>query len=296
MQTTETPSPQLRSWWQRRRDPPAFRLQERDIEIIHAVFMHRFLQPAHIHALFAGSEENLTRRCRLLWQHFYLERPIAARPLKALTEEVVYALGRKGAALLQHLDPKLRVADLEWTPPPERQIGWPFIDHQLGIATFMVCMRLACKEKGIRFEWDGHHNRRRHRLEISKRKYLQPDAYFVLEMPDRRRLHHFLEFDRGNVSLERMRQRYWAYFHWWKRVSDRYQFTRILSVASNTHHRDSLRRVAKVVGKDNQYRSAWAGLMFADNSTFSFHHPALVLESTFLCADSDKFVPLVGTL
>lgn len=296
MQTPDTPTPQLRSWWQRRHDPPSFRLQERDIKIIRAVFMHRFLQPAHIHALFAGSEENLARRCRLLWQHFYLERPIAARPLKALTEEVVYALGRKGAALLQHLDPNLRVADLEWTPLPERQIGWPFIDHQLGIATFMVCMRLACKERGIRFEWDGHFNRRKHRLEIGTRKYLQPDAYFVLETPDRRRVHHFLEFDRGNVSLERMRQRYWAYFHWWKHLSVRFQVARVLTVAKDAQHRDSLRRVARIVGRHSQFRSAWRGLMFADLSGFSLHNPTHLFDSIFVAADSEERIPLAGAL
>lgn len=281
MQTTETPSPQLRSWWQRRHDPPSFRLQERDIEIIRAVFMHRFLQGAHIHALFAGSEENLARRCRLLWQHFYLERPIAARPLKALTEEVVYALGRKGAALLQHLDPALRIADLEWTPPPERQIGWPFIDHQLGVATFMVCMRLACKEKGIRFEWDGHFNRRKHRLEIGKRKYLQPDAYFVLETPDRRRLHHFLEFDRGNVSLERMRQRYWAYFRWWKRAPEGFKNVRVITVAKDEAHMNSLRLTASEVGRSPTFPHPWKGLLFSTSE----HIRSVTLSARFHFAE-----------
>ena len=236
--------------------------------------MHRFLQPAHIHALFAGSEENLARRCRLLWQHFYLERPIAARPLKVLTEEIVYGLGKKGAALLQHLDPELRIANLEWTPPPERQIGWPFIDHQLGIATFMVCMRIACERKGIRFEWDGHLNRRKHRLEVGKRKYLQPDAYFVLETPDRRRLHHFLEFDRGNVSLERMRQRYWAYFHWWKRAPDGFKNVRVLTVTTNDTHKNALQRIAAEVGRDAKFHTAWNGFVFSSLSRFDSKNPA----------------------
>jgi hypothetical protein len=278
MQTTETPTPQLRSWWQRRRDPPSFRLQERDIEIIRAVFMHRFLQPAHIHALFAGSEENLARRCRLLWQHFYLERPIAARPLKALTEEVVYAVGRKGAALLQHLDPTLRIADLEWTQSPERQIGWPFLDHQLGIATFMVCMRLACKERGIRFVWDGHHNRRKHRLEIGMRRYLQPDAYFVIETPDRRRLHHFLEIDRGNVSLERMRQRYWGYFHWWKRVPEGLKNVRVITVTKSVAHQTALARNSEEVGRSSSHPARWGALIFAHSSQIDLRQFGQVLE------------------
>lgn len=294
MQTAPTTPSQLRSWWQRRRDPPSFRLQERDIEIIRAVFMHRFVQPAHLHALFAGSEENLARRCRLLWQHFYLERPIAARPLKVLTEEIVYGLGKKGAALLQHLDPKLRVADLDWTPPPERQIGWPFIDHQLGIVTFMVSMRLACEHKSIRFEWDGHFNRRKHRLEIGKRRYLQPDAYFVLETADRRRLHHFLEFDRGNVSLERMRQRYWAYFHWWKRAPEGFKNMRVVTIAKDETHMNSLRRIAAEIGIDRLHPTPWGSLLFAPvRQTQALSTQRVFLKAMFYSAGSEIPVSLI---
>src|SRR5262247_3764196 len=77
--------------FERSTEPPGFRIQPRDLEILRHVFRHRYLRPAHLFALYGGHEGRIARRLRLLWEHGYLERPKAQRPLRALTEQLVYA-------------------------------------------------------------------------------------------------------------------------------------------------------------------------------------------------------------
>src|SRR5262245_33430978 len=71
--------PQPKGWrlYERKGTPTPFRIQARDLEIVRQVFRHRFLRPAHIQLLLGGSAANLARRCRLLWEHNFLERPLA---------------------------------------------------------------------------------------------------------------------------------------------------------------------------------------------------------------------------
>lgn len=295
-----------RTWWERSATPPSYRLQPRDMDIIRAVFQHRFLRPAHIHALLGGSEQHLKRRLRFLWQDRYLERPRSLRPLKVLTEEIVYGLGKKGAQLLQHLKPELRVAELDWTETPKKQVGLPYIDHQLGIATFFVALRVACQEAGIGFKWGGHFKRRRHRLAVpGTRQVLLPDGYFVLEFPGRGAIHHFLEFDRGNVSLERMRERYEGYFrvrkekdrapllrrgkHWDHNIPH----FRVITVTNDEDYLQSLRRIAREIGRNRAHRRSWRALMFTHLGAFDLEEPAKLLSPIFRYADSAEPVSLV---
>jgi hypothetical protein len=289
-----------RTWriWERSENQPPFQLQERDIEIIRAIFLHRFLQPAHIRALLGGSAVNLTRRCRLLWQHGYLERPKSLRPTKILTEEIVYGLGKQGAQLLEHQDPRLRIGHLEWTETPKKQIGWPYIDHQLGIATFFVCLKIACDRRGIQLHWDGHFNRRRFRIRLPKDKYKKekqvflPDGYFRLEVPGRGSAHYFLEVDRGNVSLARMRERYQGYFLWWKDGIGKRSFKNftVVTITDDPTYVNSLRQAAATVGRDYRFGRA---LLFSHAKAFDLDHPEQVLSPIFRYADEDTSVALV---
>src|SRR2546430_1647188 len=126
---TRIAMPKAWSLWERPDTPPAYRMQARDIQIIESIFRHRFLTVSHIHALLGGSESKLSVRCRFLWQDGYLERPKSLRPTRLLTEEIVYALGKKGAQLLeelrkkgqpllQHLKPTVDIGQLDWAESP----------------------------------------------------------------------------------------------------------------------------------------------------------------------------------
>jgi hypothetical protein len=54
----------------------AFRLTERDREILKHVHRHRFLRSDHLCALLPGSPQQVLRRLQLLYYHSFLERPL----------------------------------------------------------------------------------------------------------------------------------------------------------------------------------------------------------------------------
>jgi hypothetical protein len=299
MNENHTTAQRSRTWqiWERTDNPPPFQMQERDISIIQEVFRHRYLTVSHIYALFGGSRERLGLRCRLLWQHGYLERPKALRPTRILTEEIVYALGKKGAQLLEHQHPELRIAALDWAETPKKQNTWPYVDHQLGVATFMICARLAAQRRGITLHWDGHFNRNAQRITVpgTKTRFM-PDAYFTLEVPGKGVAHHFLELDRGNVSLQRMQQRYSYYFDYWKTgtTSGRtFKHFRVLTVTKDPDYVHSLRRVALPIGRNGQHQATWKALMFTHAETFTLENPERTLSPIWLYADENEFCSLV---
>lgn len=296
---TTTAEQRTRTWqlWERSGELPPFQMQERDIAIIREVFRHRYLTVSHVYALLGGSRERLALRCRLLWQHGYLERPKALRPTRILTEEIVYALGKKGAQLLEHMHPELRIASLDWAETPKKQNTWPYVDHQLGVATFMICAHVAAQRRGITLHWSGHFNRQAQRITVpgSKTRFI-PDAYFTLEVPGKGVAHHFLELDRGNVSLHRMHERYSYYFDYWKAgVSSGRQFKhfRVLTVTQDPDYVHSLRRVALPIGRNGQHQATWKALMFCPADAFTLENPDPILSPVWLYADNQNPVALI---
>jgi hypothetical protein len=280
--------------WERPAEPRPFQLQPRDIEILYEVLRHRFLQPRHVHALFGGSAANLAVRLRLLWQHHYLERPKAVRPTRILTEELVYGLGKAGARMLEHYYPELRIGHLDWTETPKKQIGLPYIDHQLGIATFMVVLKLAGDQNGVRLHWKGHHADR-FRIDVpGEPGVVRPDAHFALEVPDAGVAHHFLEMDRGSVSLKRMEERYLQYLAFWKlRAGDSFPYFRVITVCENQDHCEALRRVGRRVIVDGA-GDPWRALLFVSIDSLTLTEPAQILRPVFWYADGLNPVSLLA--
>lgn len=286
------PALQPRTWklWERSPNPPPFHIQARDVRVLEEVFRHRYLQPAHLALLLQGSADHLARRCRVLWQHGYLERPKALRPTKALTEQIVYGLGAKGAELLEHVKPEFRIGGLDWNETPKKQRGFPYIDHQLAIARVMVCLQAACQQRGIHLGWDGHFNRRRWRIvPPGEDQAFLPDGYFTIEVPNKGVAHHFLEVDRGSISLARMRERYGRYFTFWKEGWDQRAFKhfRVLTVTQDPDYLDSLRRVARPTGRDKEHRQTWKALMFSHLGHFELERPEGALDPIWRYADEE---------
>lgn len=311
MKDNENDKPRNWSMFERPTEPPAYRLQPRDTRIIEAIFRHRFLTPSHLYALLGGSKPNIANRCRLLWQDAYLERPKALRPTKILTEEIVYSLGKKGAQLLEglrrkgekfldYLKPETDIGELDWGESPKKQIGWPYIDHQLGVATFMVCLQKASEEKRIILHWDGHFNRRNYVIRLpqindNEATSFLPDAYFTLEVPGKGFARHYLEFDRGNVSLSRMKERYNNYFHYWyllQKQGKKIQF-RVLTISHDPSYMNSLRKAAINVGRSQKHQNTWKALMFANTSDYNLENYLNTLESIWHYADEDESIKLI---
>ncbi len=305
-----------RTWslWERPEHLPPLQIQRRDIDILYQTFRHRFVTVPHLRVLLGGSPgDRLDKRCRLLWQHGYLQRPSAQRPTKVLMEEIVYGLGKKGARLLEDQYPKLRdahIGTLDWGETPKKQVGLPYVDHQLGIVTVMTCLQ-AAGTQGIRLHWSGHFYRKQHRIVPPKpHKPILADAYFTLTLPDGSHAHHFLEVDRGNVNLEDMHQRYLGYFAYWKALQHqerqgslpegRFKHFRVLLVTADPAYVNSLRRIALPVGRcpddctrRHQHYPAWKGLMFSHLGHFDLAKPQQSLEAIFRYADDDATISLM---
>jgi hypothetical protein len=272
----------------------------RDVAITRAVYRYRFLRPAHIHALLGNSPAKIAKRMRLLWQHGYLERPRALRPTRALTEELVYALGKKGAQHLAHVDPKLRaIGTRGWSEEPKRSWTLPYVDHELLVADFGVALEVACREAGLQLFWPAHAELGRYHLKLANGKTQRPDAYFRLG--DRvSGLHCFLEADRVSVSLPRMRERYANYFLWWQAEGSTRRAQgapplrlRVLTITTDPDYVDSLRRIAREIGVTAHHPKPWRGLLFAHAGTLDLRDPARALQPIFHYADQEAPVALL---
>ena len=267
---------------------PRIELQPRDLDILAAVFHHRFLQPAHVHALLGGGYERLTKRLRLLWQAGYLDRPRTQGARGILTEEVVYGLGKAGARLLQEHDPDLKIGHLDWHDRPGKPVTYPYIDHQLGIATFMVALERACEGSPLRVEWPGHYERSRYKIPVpGENRRFHPDAYFRLVREDDKIAHHFLEVMRSRRTLDGMRAKYETYFRWWRGAMDRRPFRhfRVITVAPNAAFMASLRKAARPIGQTADHPRSWSALLFTHFEAFSLEKPEGILEPIFRSAD-----------
>jgi hypothetical protein len=201
--------------------PPAFQLTERDLKLLAHVARHRFLSSAHLCALDGGSQQNVLRCLRVLFDHEYLDRPAAQRV--SLSEDgprpFVYGLGKKGARALREHGHLLDEA-VDWTEKNKRA-GAIFIEHTLEVADFMAGVEIACGTRDdvelmreheildmapeetrtarepLRWKVD--------KVMMGKRETFSvvPDGLFGLRFPDETAAYFVLEVDRGTIPLIR---------------------------------------------------------------------------------------------
>lgn len=199
-------------------------LTPRDLAILRAVHKHRLLRSTHLVALMGGSQQATLRRLQLLFHHGYLDRPAMQLDWYARgSEPLVYALGNRGAEVLERED-DLRRGAVRWDTK-NRNLSRVFLHHTLMVAEVMVAFEVACRSReGVRlippeeilagapeatrrlrlpFRWqvEVRHGGRFHRLG------LEPDAIFGLQFDgapeNQRRAFFFLEADRGTMPIMR---------------------------------------------------------------------------------------------
>lgn len=190
-------------------------LTERDIEIIHHVFRHRFLRSTHICQLIEGSQQSILRRLQALYHHGYLERPRVQIKYysKHHNQPLVYSIARKGAELLKaHRNiPKEKI---DWML--SKRAKAQFLEHTLEVADFMIHLETdwikECNATLIRQEdletrsksptrWKA---RLRHKTETFTH-HIEPDGLFALKFPNKPReeIGVILELDRGTMPVTR---------------------------------------------------------------------------------------------
>lgn len=208
--------------FERRALPAPFQLTDRDLGLLAHVARHRFLSSEHLALLDGGSEQNLLRCLRVLFDHGYLDRPHAQLAHLPITgpKPMVYGLGRRGAQALRVHGSGLHDGT-DWTERNKRA-GASFIDHTLAVAEFMVGIELACRTRDdvallrqativadapertrtarepLRLVAPGLDNK----IGITS---VIPDGLFGLAFPDGTAAYFLLEIDRGSMPVVRSR-------------------------------------------------------------------------------------------
>src|SRR5580692_10838449 len=123
----------------------AFRLTERDREILKYVYHHRFLRSDHLCALLPGSPQQVLRRLQLLFHHGFLERPRCQIDYyQAGSHRIAYGIGSKGVIVLKrYFGVSSRSPD--WGQ--KNRVHRIFLDHALLISDVMVAFQVACRNR-----------------------------------------------------------------------------------------------------------------------------------------------------
>ena len=199
-------------------------LTPRDLDILRAVYRHRFLRSTHLVALSGGSRQTTLRRLQLLFHHGYLDRPPMQLDWYARgSEPLIYALGKRGAEVLA-VEGVARPRGIRWDTK-NRNLSRVFLHHTLAVAEVMLAFEVACRNREeVRFippeevlQRAPTETRRlrlpfRWQVEIRQdgkpcRLSVEPDWVFGLQFENapesRQRVFFFLEADRGTMPVVR---------------------------------------------------------------------------------------------
>lgn len=203
-------------------DAPAFRLTRDDIAIILHIARHRFLRSSHVAALVRRSVDRTNDRLCHLYHAGYVERPRAQLDYYPTngSAPIVYALADRGARVLRERE-GIDLPHVDWSRK-NREVGRPFIEHQLEIADFEVAALLSAERSGhhyanaeeivsqssatlagsysanpFAFRVTVSHHGVRHEMG------LVPDIAFAIELKKGARRNFFVEIDRGTMPITR---------------------------------------------------------------------------------------------
>lgn len=205
----------------RRAAPPSFRVTDNDVTILQLLVRHRFLRSTHIAALVGRSLDRTNDRLSRLFHAGYLDRPRAQLDYypTAGSAPMVYAIADLGAHLLSERD-HAAAANLEWSRK-NREVGRPFIEHQLEIIDFQVALERAVRMRRdigliqsdelisafpeqtrrmrnpLAMRVGVFHNGKTHEVGV------MPDLIFGIRFADNSRRCFMVEIDRGTMPVTR---------------------------------------------------------------------------------------------
>jgi DNA-binding transcriptional ArsR family regulator len=225
-----SPVQKRRSLFQRPEEPRAMRMTPRDINILHNIARYRLITATQLAELDGGSAQNVSRSLLVLFEHGFVERPLAQATSRFLykgARSTIYGLTRKGARLLREYGHDVRRSLLGGIDK-ERGAGWRFIEHTVSITQFLVALEVGVRSReGLRILGsaevleDGARSTRDQQVRISatisldgtlKTNAVLPDAVFGLRFSDDEESYFMLEIDRGEMPIERYTDLYRTYF------------------------------------------------------------------------------------
>lgn len=226
----EVAAPARRRLFERPEQPRALNLTARHFSLLENIARFRLISSQQLALLDGGSEQNVSRALLALYENGYVERPVAqvtSRILHEGSRRMIYGLTRAGAALLRDngYDVRRRLLD---GIDKNRGAGWRFVEHTVAISDFMVALEVALRgiphirllERGEILE-DAPKTHRDRQVKLSatvpigntrRRESVIPDAFFGLRFNDEDESYFMLELDRGEMPVERFKDRYRTYF------------------------------------------------------------------------------------
>lgn len=275
-------------------DPPPIRLTERDVAIVHAVYLYRLLTTQQLQTLFFPSLHQAYARLSLLYHHGFLDRRFLSVHADKMNTPILYVLDKRGADLLR-ADRGLEVG---WTKRGKKLTAL-FIQHTLAINTVRIAIAKACEATtGYRLEkWldetalKGDYDRVTIRSQTGRvvNVSLIPDSFFVLETPLGTAA-FCLEVDRSTETLNRFKTKVVAYQAYYAGGGYQRRFEtkslRVLTITTSSPRLANLRRVTEAADGKARF---WF-------TTLDKVPPTSVLNAPiWLVASKDGVHPLIDT-
>jgi len=222
---TETKS-QRRSRFKRAPLPNSLtRVQQRDIEILEALYSYRFLTTSQIESLFFNTKKRAERRLRKLYDAGLVDRIF--RPVVVGSAEIIYVLSGYGVNLLSQETGVDREEINEARLKSQNQKSL-FLDHFIDINQFRIALTLSCKTSNYAILFWKYENELKNVNEQgvlisdkvkdpenpSQKIPVSPDAFFGLET-SKGKAYFFVEIDRATMSNTRFKRKMIGYTRYW---------------------------------------------------------------------------------
>jgi cold shock CspA family protein len=199
------------------RNPRRFHLTERMLLILTLLHTASYARTDQIRRLFFEKPESgktgpvkATEKCmRKLFEQGFVRR--IEQPVKRGEgrKPYIYALDKQGAGVLAaHL--AIDADAIDWQPKSHEE-HWPFMDHLLATLDVRIAVTRACERLGASIVWWLDERELRSTLTEAvpfttpdgkeHKARLIPDAAFLLERRDGKRILCMAEVDMGNVTL-----------------------------------------------------------------------------------------------
>ncbi len=238
---------------------PGWRITSRDLDILAAIYRHRFLTRQLVEWAFFSREDVdferrsslAARRLQVLYEAGYVQRLILPVLPGSGRRPLVHALAPRGAdAVASHLG--VDREKVEWQPRHNRTTAF-FMEHALATARLWASLTAALRSTQLRIRrWVGEAELRRWEMrgydrEATRMIPIRPDGYLCLDWPDNAFVAFFVEVDMGTETNARVERKLRAYQELRREVAtsclEMSKF-HLLVVTSGHRRMENLRRVA----------------------------------------------------
>ncbi len=237
------------------KSPKPLSLENRDLDILHAIHIYRFLTTQQIALLFFSSIKRAYARLHKLYHHRLIDRRFLGVHFTQMNTPMVYVLDKTGAELLR----TERGLDIHWHRRiKSKPLTMLFLHHTLETNDVRIAVEQACQQQGIELlkwlsEYDLKTDYDRVTTADEVSRAVIPDGYCALKTKQGI-THLFWEIDRGTESSRVFKRKIQAYLAYAKSDLALKRFGiqqfRVLTVTKTAQRAENLRAATeRVQGK-----------------------------------------------